>query len=129
MRLVQPAILAILREEPLHGYVIVRRLSRMTVFREDPPDARGVYRMLRSMETAGLVRWTWDASDRGPARRRFHLTGGGRACLALWEKTLDRYQRTIGTLLTEMREGAGERHAEASGPASATMRRRRATTA
>ena len=47
-RFVQPVILAVLSSGPLHGYLVVQRLAETSLFRKQPPDATGVYRMLRN---------------------------------------------------------------------------------
>ena len=102
-RLLQPAIMAVLAREPVHGYRILQRLQEMDMFKGHPPDATGVYRFLRSMETDGLVTSTWDLADSGPARRRFELTADGEACLARWVETLKGYQRAVGELLAVLK--------------------------
>src|SRR5215207_3071991 len=76
-RLVQPAIMAVLAEQAVHGYLIIQRLAEMEMFRCGPPDPTGVYRVLRSMEEDGLVVSTWDFGDSGQAKRRFELTADG----------------------------------------------------
>jgi len=103
-KIVQPAVLAVLAEQPLHGYLIVRRLSAMMMFRGECPDPAGVYRVLRSMDQRGLVNSTWDLGKAGPAKRRFALTARGRACLKKWAQTLEQYARSIEDLLAMIRE-------------------------
>ena len=53
-RFVQPVILAVLSSGPLHGYLVVQRLAETSLFRKQPPDATGVYRMLRPGLGAGI---------------------------------------------------------------------------
>lgn len=103
-KIVQPAVLAVLAEQPLHGYLIVRRLSAMMMFRGECPDPAGVYRVLRSMDQRGLVTSSWDLCKAGPAKRRFTLTANGRACLKQWTQTLEHYARSIEDLLAIIRE-------------------------
>ena len=55
-RFVQPVILAVLSSGPLHGYLVVQRLAETSLFRKQPPDATGVYRMLRNMEQEGVLK-------------------------------------------------------------------------
>jgi len=98
-RLVQPAIVALLAEEPLHGYLLVQRLAGMAMFRCQKPDPTGVYRALRVMEKDGLVVASWDLADNGPAKRCFELTRDGRACLEQWTQTLEGYADSINDLL------------------------------
>ncbi len=103
-RIVQPAVLAILAEQPLHGYLIVQRLRTMRMFREECPDPAGVYRTLKSMEQRGLVTSSWDMAKAGPAKRRFTMTARGRACLEQWAQTLEEYACSIEDLLAVIRE-------------------------
>lgn len=104
-RLVQPAIMALLAEESLHGYLLVQRLSEMEMFGGQKPDPTGVYRTLRSMEEDGLVGSSWEFGDTGPAKRRFELTKSGRACLARWAQALAEYAIAIDDLLGAIRRG------------------------
>jgi len=98
-RLLQPAIMAVLAREPVHGYLIAQRLEQMAMFKSRPPDHTGIYRLLKSMEEHGLVASTWDLADSGPAKRRFELTARGKGCLARWTQTLADYRKAIGDLL------------------------------
>jgi len=109
-RLLQPAVMGILARQPLHGYLIVRRLEELAMFKDAPPDPTGLYRLLHGMEREKLVASSWDLADTGPAKRRFELTGSGRACLALWIRTLEGYRAAIDDLLKSIRH-AGRRRA------------------
>jgi DNA-binding PadR family transcriptional regulator len=98
-RLLQPAAMAVLAAEPLHGYSIAERLQSLAVCQGHRPDPTGLYRLLKSMEKEGLVVSSWDLADSGPARRRYALTAQGRACLNRWKRTLDLYHQAVGELL------------------------------
>ncbi len=74
----QPCLLLLLREQSDHGYDLVARLRPL---HDGEADAGGVYRALRSLEHHGLVRSEWELSDVGPARRTYHVTADGLACL------------------------------------------------
>ena len=106
-RIVQPAVMAVLADEPLHGYLIVQRLIELKMFRDQAPDPAGVYRVLRTMETEGLVTATWNLAELGPAKRCFKLTPCGRACLERWVQTLEEYASSIEDLLTTIRTRMG----------------------
>ena len=99
-KLVQPAMLALLEEEDLHGYLLVQRLAEMPLFHGRPPDPSGVYRYLKQMEERGLVTSTWGASPTGPAKRLYRLTEEGRGCLCQWIATLRRYDEAIREFLS-----------------------------
>lgn len=106
-RIVQPAVLAVLADEPLHGYLIVQRLMDLKMFREDAPDAAGVYRVLRTMEAEGLVTAVWNLGEAGPAKRCFQLTVVGRACMERWIPTLEEYANSIEDLVGAIRKRKG----------------------
>lgn len=74
----QPCLLLLLRERPDHGYDLAVRLRPM---HDGEGDAGGVYRALRALERQGLVLSEWETSDVGPARRTYHITPAGQACL------------------------------------------------
>ena len=103
-RLVQPAILLALAEEPLHGYRLAERIGQLPMFRNAKPDASGIYRFLRSMESKGLVVATWDLSDSGPAKKSYQLTESGQQCLRQWIETLQEYREGITSLLKAARK-------------------------
>lgn len=103
-RLVQPAILLALAEEPLHGYRLAERIGEMPMFRGTKPDASGIYRFLRSMESKGLVVATWDLSDSGPAKKSYQITPSGKECLRQWIETLQGYRDGITALLEAARK-------------------------
>jgi poly-beta-hydroxybutyrate-responsive repressor len=106
-KLIQPAVLAVLAGESMHGYRLVQRLGRMSMFKGHEPDTTGVYRFLKAMEKRGLVSSSWDTSDSGPAKRCFALTARGRKCLGLWGATLGEYQKQVGELTKAVRAAAG----------------------
>jgi poly-beta-hydroxybutyrate-responsive repressor len=99
VRLLRPAILAVLSRAPTHGYVLVQRLAELDLFSSGSPDPSGVYRTLRDMEQEGLVTSTWETGNGGPAKRRYELADGGAACLLRWADTLQRYRTQIDGLL------------------------------
>lgn len=101
-RFVQPVILAMLAEGPLHGYLVAQQLAETPLFRKQPPDATGVYRVLKAMEQNGVLRSDWE-QDGGAARRRYALTGKGRSCLAQWGHTLIAHQTFLADLLVFLR--------------------------
>jgi PadR family transcriptional regulator, regulatory protein PadR len=103
-KLIQPALMVILAEGPLHGYRLVERLSEMRMLAGQKPDASGVYRFLKSMETKGLVVSSWDTSGTGPAKRVFEMTASGQSCLHTWIGTLEEYRDGINALLKAARK-------------------------
>ncbi len=70
----RPCLLLLLREQPTHGYEL---LERLRAFGFEGSDPGGLYRALRKLEDARLVRSAWQPSDAGPARRIYQLTRPG----------------------------------------------------
>ncbi len=100
-KLVQPAILAALTEGPSHGYCLAERINEMVGRFGDKPDVSGIYRFLKKMESTGLVVSTWEAGDKGHAKRLYEITTDGRACLVRWTSTLETYLKAIRGLLSQ----------------------------
>lgn len=70
---IRAAILALLREEPMHGYQVIQELERRTEGRWRPSPG-SVYPTLQQLEDEGLVR----AVQGEAGRRVFELTEAGR---------------------------------------------------
>ena len=104
-KLLRPAILALLSENSAHGYQLLQHLREMNLFGGASPDTSGVYKILRQMENEELIAPTWDLGESGPARRKYELTGKGRACLERWALTLAEFHAQIGTLLSLVNSG------------------------
>ena len=98
-KLVQPAMLAILAKGSLHGYELARKIGEIPHFLDEAPDVSGVYRMLKTLETRGMVTSDWDISHEGRPKRLFTITDDGRQCLANWSATLQNYHKAIASLL------------------------------
>lgn len=103
-RLIQPAILVLLADGPLHGYLLTERISKLPGFAGQKPDTSGVYRFLNTMERRGLVASVWDAPEKGPAKKSYQLTAAGADCLRRWIKTLENHRRRISAFLVAARK-------------------------
>jgi DNA-binding PadR family transcriptional regulator len=73
---VRTAILALLAEQPMHGYQVIQELETRSGGRWRP-SAGSVYPTLQQLEDEGLVR-----GEESDGRRVFSLTDAGRALLA-----------------------------------------------
>ena len=96
-RFVEPSLLLLLRERPLHGYELLERLPELGV--EGRVDIGNLYRLLRALEEEGLVSSEWSADLPGPAKRTYELTDQGRRLLDRWAEALGRAQETISSFL------------------------------
>jgi len=100
-KIVQPAILAALVKEELHGYKVIQRVAASAMFNGNKPDPTGIYRHLKIMESNGLIISRWETVDSAPAKRIFKITANGYDCLRTWIQTLEEYKSTIETFLYE----------------------------
>jgi poly-beta-hydroxybutyrate-responsive repressor len=97
----RPCLLLLLREQPAHGYDLLQRLRPLGFVRDDPGR---LYRALRSLEEAGLVRSAWERSSSGPDRRTYELTRAGLAELHRRAKSLAATNDLIATFLGRYEE-------------------------
>jgi len=99
-RFVEPALLALLRERPTHGYELIAALPEL--LQSDRVDVGNVYRALRSMEERGLVTSEWSAELPGPAKRTYEITADGRRALDRWADGLRETRARIDLLLARL---------------------------
>ena len=89
-RFVEPSLLLLLRERPLHGYELIERLPE--VAGEGRVDVGNLYRLLRALEGESLVSSEWSAELPCPAKRTYELTDEGRRLLDRWAEALRQAQ-------------------------------------
>lgn len=75
------AVLALLNQEPLHGYEISKRIAQVTggILQFN---LASLYPLLYRMEKRGWVRGRWEEAKSGRKRRYYHLTRAGKKQLA-----------------------------------------------
>jgi DNA-binding PadR family transcriptional regulator len=91
------AILLVLKDRPLHGYEIARRIDE---------DTDGVlhftlaslYPLLYRMEKRGWTRGTWETTPGGVKRRCYRLTPAGSKQLAASRREWNAFFRALGRL-------------------------------
>ena len=103
-RFVEPALLLLLRERPMHGYELLERIGEVAGA-ERSVDAGNVYRVLRALEEEGIVRSEWNAELPGPAKRTYELTDDGLNLLDRWADALRETQDRITGFLQRYEEG------------------------
>jgi transcriptional regulator len=91
------AILAVLAEEPLHGYEIARRIAQQSggVLRFT---LASLYPMLYRLERRGWVRGNWETVPSGRRRRCYRLTAAGRREFQPMRKHWNRFFRALHQL-------------------------------
>ena len=103
-RFIQPILLFCLAEQPDHGYDLLQRISETRLWKDTPPDATGVYRVLRDMEKRGLVTSYNDSESRAAKGKRvFQITEDGIDCMNNWISTLECYRQGIDQVITRLR--------------------------
>src|SRR5918992_2548822 len=93
-RFVEPALLLLLRERPMHGYELLERVADLAGA-ERSVDAGNLYRVLRALEEEGIVRSKWNADLPGPAKRTYELTENGVRLLDRWADALGETRERI----------------------------------
>jgi len=87
-----------LNVENLHGFSILTKLKENKIINYSGIDPTGIYRMLKKMESAGLLTSEWDTEGSAQPRRIYSITNEGKTCLSYWEETLKEYADTIEKL-------------------------------
>jgi PadR family transcriptional regulator PadR len=103
-RFVEPSLLLLLRERPMHGYELLERLPDVTG-EETRVDVGNLYRVLRALEEDGIVASEWSADLPGPAKRTYELTEAGRRLLERWAESLAAAQRVVASFLQRFEGG------------------------
>jgi PadR family transcriptional regulator PadR len=92
-RWMEPFVMVLLAGGAAHGYAIVGELAELGIT-NGSVDVGQVYRSLRDLETAGLVRSAWQTGS-GPARRDYELTDTGYAALDEWAAVMKERTRLV----------------------------------
>ncbi len=104
-RFIQPCMLLLLYEKPVHGYQLMESLKEFGF--EDGADPGLVYRNLRKMEQEGIVESEWETAGAGPAKRLYRVTPVGtdfvhrfsihvQSSIERLEYFLERYHQSFG---------------------------------
>jgi poly-beta-hydroxybutyrate-responsive repressor len=99
-RFIQPRLLLLLARKPSHGYVLMEALGAIPGS-ENLSEPGMLYRTLRQLEEAEVVRSTWDTSGRGPARRVYEITKIGREHLEGWVAEIRKTRTHLEEFLAE----------------------------
>jgi poly-beta-hydroxybutyrate-responsive repressor len=99
----RPCLLLLLHESPAHGYELRERLRPLGFNRDDPGR---LYRALRALEGANLVRSAWQSSSGGPDRRTYELTRAGEERLREAADELQAMYAILDTFLARCSESA-----------------------
>ncbi|MGD9033903.1 MAG: helix-turn-helix transcriptional regulator [Desulfobacteraceae bacterium] len=81
-------LLTIYNHEGTHGYEIKKILKSYMQDLGISMNITGLYRHLKILEQRGVLSSQWDTPEKGPAKRKYHLTQAGKECLSRWMQTL-----------------------------------------
>jgi PadR family transcriptional regulator len=98
---VEPAVLVVLAERSRHGYELKEEVGAVTG--GDRADIANLFRVLRQLESEGIVRSTWDTTGAGPAHRVYRLTSMDRRVLHQWENALGELDAAVHQFLDRRR--------------------------
>lgn len=98
-------LLAVLADEPLHGYAVIAAIRARSNGVFDLPEGT-VYPALHRLEAAGSLRSSWQRLE-GRKRRVYELTGAGVAA-RIAERT--RWQRFVASIDTVLGAPAAVAH-------------------
>src|SRR5437867_9176538 len=92
-------LLAIVADEPAHGYRIIEEIKRRSGGAFDLPEGT-IYPALHRLEQTGLLKSSWVTADNGRRRRVYTLTRAGNRALverrAVWKQFADAVAGLLG---------------------------------
>ncbi|MDA8284592.1 MAG: PadR family transcriptional regulator [Actinomycetota bacterium] len=94
----EAAVLVACAEAPRYGYEIAAWLAAEGLVTGTVSPGR-LYETLAALDRAGAVAATSEPSDKGPSRRRYHLTETGKQRLHAWVVSLERSGVVLARLL------------------------------
>lgn len=91
-------LLALLRHEPMYGYLIVKEVNRRSsgyfAFKEGT-----LYPALHRLERAGLIAGRWESEANSPRRRYYRITAKGREALDDRLQEWRRFSRAMDSIM------------------------------
>ena len=99
-RWLEPFVLVLIARGTTHGYGLVGRLNAAGVA-PAAVDVGELYRTLRELKVAGLVRSSWVVPESGARRRDYGLTPAGKSRLAEWAGVMRERARLVAEFLAE----------------------------
>ncbi|WP_051273438.1 PadR family transcriptional regulator [Desulfotruncus alcoholivorax] len=101
-RMIQPMLLLLILKKPTHGYELIQSFNALHEGEIVEPGT--IYRNLRRMEKEGFVLSSWEASESGPARRKYDITEDGIKALREAVLKLEQQKQQIEDFLNEYKD-------------------------
>lgn len=103
-KMLQPTILMLLYKKEQHGSAIIQEIGETVMFGGTLPDKAGVYRYLKKMEKANLIKSNNTCGDiADKSKKVYNITDHGRKCLMNWMVSLNNYSANIKKLSSEIK--------------------------
>ncbi|MBT1247602.1 MULTISPECIES: PadR family transcriptional regulator [unclassified Thermosipho (in: thermotogales)] len=99
---IEPFILLIIAETPLHGYEIANRLSEYGIELTGLGQMGNLYRILSRLENEGFIISKWDSNAQGPSKKVYNITNKGIEQLKLNKKELTKIKNIIEKFITKV---------------------------
>jgi PadR family transcriptional regulator PadR len=100
-------VLAVLAQEPLHGYAIAREIERRSQGALRCREGT-LYPVLHSLERDGLVAATWERAANGRERRVYCLTEAGAAALLERQNAWERFTQGVRQVVDGVTPAPGQ---------------------
>ena len=91
----QPTILMLLKNEEMHGFLLLKKISETPLFAGEYPDPTGLYRFLKKMEAQGMLSSREELQKDFPSKKMYSITAYGSECLENWEQTIRQYAEEL----------------------------------
>lgn len=92
---VEPALLALLRDRELYGVELAQRLNALGLIAGEG----SLYPLLARLRAAGLVAYRTEVASRGRPRQYYSLTDDGRASLDAFARLWAPFSRNVTALI------------------------------
>lgn len=93
-------VLKALKDGELYGYEIARQIRKSAGDLAAPSEG-SLYPALHRLEADGALEATWRASEKGPSRRYYRITGKGERLLASYEREWSQVRLAVDRLGTQ----------------------------
>lgn len=94
-------LLAVLSDEPLHGYAVIERLRAKSAETFDLPEGT-VYPALHRLERDRLIKSRWESGDNARRRRLYTLTATGRRHLRKRHAEWNGFASAVGAVVGDV---------------------------
>lgn len=92
-----PLVLAILSEEPAHGYAILQRVGELSGGVLQWTDGM-LYPVLHRLERQGFIKGSWGRSETGRRRKVYQITASGKEQLAEQKEQWEAVDETLRSI-------------------------------